>query len=345
MNVRADDQDGQALRPDQDARAHAPDGKADGPGREDSQAPRPDQDARAHPADGVTDEPGRAGQAPAGAAFGRVPWRDPVRIERAVRFVERVLVPYHRARVHGLERIPDGPGIYVGNHNGGLYSGDTYLFGAAVLRARGLVDVPYALAHDTVVSFPPLARALVPLGAVRADTETATGLLAAGAKVLTYPGGDVDNARTFAQRNQVRFGGRAGYVRLALSCGVPVIPVVAAGAHSTFVVLWDGAAAARLLRTERWLRLRRWPLVLSVPLGLTWLPSVPFVPFPARITVEVGAALRFDRSGPEAAADEAYVRMCAARVERVMQGMLDRLSGRRDGAPPSGPRSSRRAGR
>jgi 1-acyl-sn-glycerol-3-phosphate acyltransferase len=254
--------------------------------------------------------------------------RDPVAIARAAAFVDRVLVPYHRVRVTGLERIPDGPALFVANHSGGFYSGDTYLFGAAVLRARGLAHVPYALAHDLVVGFGPLARWLVPLGAVRADTATAAALLAGGAKVLAYPGGDADGARAFRDRNRIRFDGATGYARLALACDVPVVPVVAAGAHSTAVVLADGAAVARLLRTRRWLRLRRWPLLLSVPWGLTFLPSVPYLPLPARITIEVGDPIRFDPSGPAAARDPDHVRACADRVEAVMQATLDRLTAR-----------------
>lgn len=264
--------------------------------------------------------------------------RDPAAIARAARFVERVLVPYHRARVLGLARIPDGPALYVANHNGGLYSGDTYLFGAAVFRKRGMAHVPYAMTHDLVIAFPPLARLLVPLGAVRADPRTAGRLLAAGAKVLTYPGGDADNARTFAQRNRIRFDGRTGHVRLALACGVPIVPVVAAGAHSTALVLHDGERIARLLRTERWLRLRRWPLMLSVPLGLTFFPSAPYLPLPVRITVEVGEPIRFSRHGAAAAADLAYVRACADEVEATMQALLDRLTvSRRAGAGRRGP--------
>lgn len=254
--------------------------------------------------------------------------RDPAAIARAAAVVDRVLVPYHRARVTGLDRIPDGPALYVGNHNGGFYSGDTYLFGAAVHRHRGVAHVPYAMAHDLVVAFPPLARVLVPLGAVRADPATAAALLAAGHKVLTYPGGDADGARAFRDRNRLRFDGATGFARLALACGVPVVPVVAAGAHGTAVVLADGRRLAGLLRTQRWLRLRRWPLMLSVPWGLTLLPSVPYLPLPARITIEIGDPIRFDPCGPGAAADRAHVQACAGMVEAVMQATLDRLTAR-----------------
>ncbi|MCM0677949.1 1-acyl-sn-glycerol-3-phosphate acyltransferase [Micromonospora phytophila] len=249
-----------------------------------------------------------------------LPQRDPVAIARAARRIERLLVPYHRARVLGVDRIPPGPAIYVGNHNGGFYTGDTYLFGAAVFRARGLADTPWTMTHELGIAL--LGRWLRPLGAVSADPATAAALLARGDKVLAYPGGDADGARSWTERRRVVFDGRVGHARLAVACGVPVIPVAAAGAHNTAIVLYDGAAVARLLRTRRWLRLTRWPLLLSMPWGLTFLPAVPHLPFPARITIAVGEPLRFDRSGPAAAADSGYVTACARQAEAAVQALL-----------------------
>lgn len=251
------------------------------------------------------------------------PVRDPEAIARAARRVRRYLVPYHRARVLGLERIPPGPALYVANHNGGFYTGDTYLFGAAVHAARGLADTPWAMTHDLGVRL--LGRRLGPLGAVPARPDTAAALLARGDKVLVYPGSDADGARSWRRRHQVTFDGRTGFARIAVACGVPVVPVAAHGAHGTALVLWDGAPVARLLRTQRWLRLSRWPLLLSLPWGLTFLPSVPYLPLPVRITIAVGEPIRFPRVGAEAAADDAYVRDCAERTRLAVQALLDEL--------------------
>ncbi len=254
------------------------------------------------------------------------PTRDAAAVARAARRVRRWMVPYHRATVRGLDRIPAGPALYVANHNGGFYTGDSYLFGAAVFRARGLADTPWAMTHDLGVRM--LGRWLGPLGAVPADPATAAALLARGDKVLVYPGGDADGARSWFDRHRTTFDGRTGFARVAIACGAPIVPVAAAGAHSTAGVLHDGAAVARLLRTRRWLRLSRWPLMLSIPWGITFLPSVPYLPLPARITIAVGDPIHFDRSGPAAAADEAYVRACAGRAETAVQHLLDDLTAR-----------------
>ena len=182
-----------------------------------------------------------------------LPERDEPLLARLAEVADKLFRPYFRADVRGLERIPRGAALFVGNHNAGLLAPEAFLlFGA--LRHRALSDVPYALTGDLLVAVPALERAAAKLGLVRARPEVALRLLAGDAKVLVYPGGDVESMRPYADRDRIVFGGRRGYIRLALRAGVPIVPVVAAGAHSTFIVLSDGR---RLLRRRVRARLRR----------------------------------------------------------------------------------------
>lgn len=103
-----------------------------------------------------------------------------------------------------------------------------------------------------------------------------------------------------------------------------LVPVVEALTRPWFDPVVTGLA--RRLGTHRWFWTRVWPLFLSVPWGLALGPWMFFVPIPSRIRVEVMAPIRFDRTGDEAAADEAYVRACADRVEAAMQDTLERPS-------------------
>lgn len=252
--------------------------------------------------------------------------RDARWVTAAARVADAVIRPYHRGVVRGLDRIPDGPVLYVGNHNAGLNTPDTWILLGAVHRERGMAAVPYGLGHDLVMKAPLLGRALARFGGVRAHAGVAKRLFAAGHKMLVYPGGDIEAMRPFRRRHQIVFGGRTGYIRLALSSGVPVVPMVAAGAHSTFLVLHDNRWLARLLGADRWARMKVWPLTLSIPWGLSFGPAVPYISWPTRILIEVLEPIRFERSGDEAAADDAYVRACADHVEGRMQEALTRLA-------------------
>ncbi len=252
--------------------------------------------------------------------------RDPEFIDRLARSMTGSLRRYFRSRVRGLDRIPPGAALYVGNHSGGMMTPDSFVFCAELYLERGIDDMPYGLGHEVAIQLPMVHQVMVPLGAVRASHANAMRLFERGSKVMVYPGGDVDNQRPFRHRNRVVFGGRTGYIRLALRAGVPIVPVVAAGGHGSLIVIDDLRWAARLLRTDRWLRLKALPVSLSVPWGLTVGPVFPFLPLPVRILVEVLDPIHLERSGEEAAEDVEFVRACADRVEGAMQTALDRLA-------------------
>ena len=254
--------------------------------------------------------------------------RDPALIARWARFVTATYARYHRATVSGLERIPAGPALYVGNHNAGAYSPDTLIFCAAAYHRYGIQAVPFGMAHEVLLRWPVIHQLLCPLGALRASHRNLDCALAAGHKVLVYPGGDLDAGRPFLRRHEIVFGGRRGYIRAALRNRVPIVPVVTAGAHGAVIIIDDLRWLARLLDLDRRVRLKVWPLTFSVPWGITIGFPPPFIPFPTRVQIEVLDPITFEPTGPDAATDECWIRRCAARVERAMQSALTRLAGR-----------------
>ena len=235
---------------------------------------------------------------------------------------------WFRPEIRGLERVPEGPALLVGNHNGGSMSPDSFVTAVSLYRERGAEYVPYFLAHDMVVRLP-IFRSFVPCGVVRASQAMAHRVFAAGRKVLVYPGGETDTLRPWAQRDRIVFAGRTGYVRLALRERVPVVPIVVAGAHEVFVVLGGGHALARMLLTKPLFRVGTWPLTLSLPWGLTPGPPPLYLPFPVRMLGEVLDPIEFEPAGPDAAADDAYVQRCDDLVRARMQAALSRLAAER----------------
>lgn len=239
-----------------------------------------------------------------------------------------VLDVWFQPEIRGLDRVPEGPALLVGNHSGGTMSPDSFVLGVALYRTHGVECVPYWLGHDMVVKLP-LFRRLVPLGVVRASRTVAHSLFGAGRKVLVYPGGEQETLRTWAERDRIVFAGRTGYIRLALRERVPVVPVVVAGAHEVFVVLGAGETLARVLLTKLLFRVKTWPLTLSLPWGLTAGPPPLYLPFPVRMLGEVLEPIMFEPNGPEAARDEHYVRSCDDLVRARMQSALSRLAAER----------------
>ncbi|MBK8695828.1 MAG: hypothetical protein IPN17_27080 [Deltaproteobacteria bacterium] len=102
-------------------------------------------------------------------------------------------------------------------------------------------------------------------------------MLRAGAKVLVFPGGDADSLRPWSARRELRFEGRQGYARLAMETGAPIVPVVTAGAHESFVVLRQGLGLARAVGVTKWLRFRSFPVTLAFRGALRGARGVPAV--------------------------------------------------------------------
>src|SRR5688500_285929 len=63
--------------------------------------------------------------------------RDPAFIDATVDVYDAMLKPYFRPKVRGLENIPDGPVLLVGNHSGGTLIADTFVFAYAFIKHFG----------------------------------------------------------------------------------------------------------------------------------------------------------------------------------------------------------------
>src|SRR6476659_3768780 len=152
--------------------------------------------------------------------------RDPDYIRETLPRLWLLCSLYFRGEVRGLGNVPeDGPVLLVGNHSGGNLTPDTTVFTLAFSTYFGVERAFYQLAHNLVLSYPGLGF-LRKYGTVAASPGNAKRALEAGAAVLVYPGGDREGHRPSWERHRVDFGGRKGFIRLALEQGVPIVPVV-----------------------------------------------------------------------------------------------------------------------
>jgi 1-acyl-sn-glycerol-3-phosphate acyltransferase len=230
---------------------------------------------------------------------------------------------YFRADVRGLDRIPpEGPVLLVGNHSGGNVPPDTFVFTLAFCSYFGVERPFHQLAHNLVVSAPPLGS-LRKFGTVAANHENAQLALKSGAALLVYPGGDYEVFRPSWERNKVDFGGRKGYVRLARDAGVPIVPIASVGGQESVLFLSRGQWLAKLLRVDKMFRLKSVPIALAPPWGLVISDLAGHIPLPAKITIEVQEPI--DVKDIEAADDD----VIHDKVEASLQAGVDRLAAER----------------
>ncbi len=248
--------------------------------------------------------------------------RDPDFIRERLPMLWLMASIWFRGEVRGLGNIPEsGPVLLVGNHSGGNLTPDTTVFTLAFNTYFGVERAFYQLAHNLVLSMPALAE-LRKFGTVAASPENARKALESGAALLVYPGGDYEVHRPSWQRNRVDFGGRKGFIRLALEQDVPIVPVVSIGGQETALFLSRGEWLARLLGLDKMFRLKVLPISLSLPWGLNIGDMLGHIPLPAKITIETLPAIEVRAEfGSEPDVDEVYEHLMS-----LMQDTLETLA-------------------
>ena len=251
--------------------------------------------------------------------------RDPDYIRESLPRLWLLASLYFRAEVRGLGNVPEeGPVLLVGNHSGGNLTPDTGVFTLAFSTYFGVERVFHQLAHNLVLSMPGLSF-LRKYGTVAASRDNARKALRAGAAVLVYPGGDYEVHRPSWEGRRVDFGGRKGFLALALEEGVPIVPVVSIGGQETSLFLSRGERLAKLLGLDRAFRLKVLPISVGIPWGLNVGDMLGHLPLPAKITVEALPAIDLGREfGADPDLDEVYDHLV-----RLMQETLDALAAER----------------
>jgi 1-acyl-sn-glycerol-3-phosphate acyltransferase len=158
-------------------------------------------------------------------------------------------------------------------------------------------------------------------GTVEADPRNADKALQQGALLQVFPGGDYEVFRPSWESATIDFGGRKGFIRLALKNDVPIVPQVTIGGQEQALFLSRGEWLAKLLGVDRALRLKTMPIILAPPLGLVIGPFTPFIPLPSKITIQYLPAIDLRETyGDDPDLDEVYDDI-VARMQDVLTSL------------------------
>jgi 1-acyl-sn-glycerol-3-phosphate acyltransferase len=158
---------------------------------------------------------------------------------------------------------------------------------------------------------PWMAQVVSRLGCVRAAAAAARSLLAAGELVAVFPEGLHGVGKLFRERYRLEKFGRGGFVRLALECNVPIIPIAIVGAEEIHPVL------AKVT-------------TLAEPLGVPYIPITPtfpllgplgLLPLPSKWTIQVGAPMTVPAGGDM----KLTIAETAERVRGQIDGMISAI--------------------
>jgi len=233
----------------------------------------------------------------------------PLLVRIANRFLWPLVRVLFRPRLEGVSNLPlDRPYLLVANHSAGAGIAEIMCIIALYLRQGGPTRPLAGFALPQGFSVYPLSRLLKSIGAIPSTYEAARKTLAMGVPILVFPGGDHETLRPVWRANQVDFGGRTGFLKIAKESGVPILPLGIRGAHYTCPIFMRSELLAWILLVPRMLGLKRWGISLTgiigaaaiialVPLGLEWrmlltwvwlgspLVFMPIIPWSIRLSI------------------------------------------------------------
>jgi 1-acyl-sn-glycerol-3-phosphate acyltransferase len=203
---------------------------------------------------------------------------DPAFLNKTAPLLEFLWSKYFRVAITGMENIPaEGSALLVTNHSGGLPYDGAMLIHATHTRlpaSRPLRPLVANFAFQSSWMRPVVAR----IGGVRASMQNALALCGNGQLVGVFPEGLRGVGKLYRERYRLTHFGRGGFVRLARTANVPIIPVAIVGAEETHPLL------AKLTRVAQPLGLPYIPITPTFPL----LGPLGLLPIPSKWSIKIG---------------------------------------------------------
>jgi 1-acyl-sn-glycerol-3-phosphate acyltransferase len=238
---------------------------------------------------------------------------DPTFLDRAAPLLEFLWSRYFRVALRGIENVPPGGALVVANHSGGLpYDGAMliYAFHRDHPQHRPLRTLVANFAFRSSWMRPVMSR----LGGVRASMDNALSLLSRGQLVGVFPEGLRGVGKPYRDRYRLSHFGRGGFVRLARTAGVPIVPVAIVGAEEIHPVV------AKLT----------W---LAQPLGLPYIPITPtfpllgplgLLPVPTKWSIQIGEPIEVPPVSSEKEDSLVLAEAVRQRVDQMIANLLVR---------------------
>lgn len=200
---------------------------------------------------------------------------------------------YFRVEAHGIDRVPAGRGLLIGNHSSQLAYDGMMVATAMMLDARPRRAVKAMI--EKVFQRLPLVNVLMTrAGQITGLPENCERLLSDEELLMVFPEGARGSGKLWKDRYKLLDFG-TGFMRLAMKTRAPITPFAFVGGEEACPAIYDVKPLARLFG------------IPYVPITPTLLP----LPLPARCSIWFGEPMWFEGTGNE---EDAEV---MAKVEQV----------------------------
>ena len=174
---------------------------------------------------------------------------DPVIHEMVWHILNGMYFDYFRVEVEGIEHVPlDGPAMLVANHGGAALPYDAAMLSLAVLNSAERPRRVRVSATEIFNMLPWVSHMYRKVGAVYASRDDARHILERGGLLGVFPEGESGFMKPVWQAYHVQRFGRGGFIHLAVTFGVPIVPVAILGAEEVHPAVAVSKRLAQLVR-------------------------------------------------------------------------------------------------
>lgn len=242
---------------------------------------------------------------------------DPASLRSLLLPIALVYRRWLRVETHGIEVVPEGRVLLIGNHAGNTFAWDGAMLGMAMLLEAEPPRLVRGMAEYYLPQIPFFSVLLHRAGSVVGTPHNCTQLLENDEAVMVFPEGARGFVKPFRKRYQLqRFG--LGFLRLALETDTPIVPIGIVGSEEQSPAFADVKWLGRLVGSPAF------PITPLFP----WLGLAGFLPLPVKFRIRFGAPLRFDGDPHDDDAHiEKHVEVVKDRIrELVAEGLEERQS-------------------
>jgi 1-acyl-sn-glycerol-3-phosphate acyltransferase len=214
---------------------------------------------------------------------------------------------YFRTDVFGIDQVPQGRVLLIGNHSGQLPI-DALLIGASVFLDAEPPRIIRSMVEKWTQTLPFVATTFSRLGQVVGVPENARRLLEFGEMLLVFPEGARGISKSFSERYRLTDFG-LGFMRLALETETPIVPVAVIGGEEQYISLGNLGGVAKAFGMPNF------PLIpqFLVPGGQ--------MPLPTKYRIYFGEPMVFEGDPDD---DDAVIEEKVNKVKATIQSMLNR---------------------
>ncbi len=242
---------------------------------------------------------------------------EPQYVRRLMTFGALIYRYYFRTETRGIERVPNGRVLLIGNHAGNTIPWD----GATLMLALLLEAQPpryvRGMAEFFLPKIPYYSELIYRSGAVVGTPENCVRLLENEEAIMVFPEGHRGFVKPYTKAYQLqRFG--TGFARLALQTHTPIVPVGITGSEEQSPGLMDATSIGRMIGAPAF------PITVFFP----WLGLFGYLPLPVKFRIHFGEPLYLEghHQDDDASIEEQVERVRDQIALLLEEGLAERRS-------------------